>query len=203
MQNEEHLEIFWNWLNRNHDSNTDKLKKYCSHNHFKWDENVYNETVKLIANRILRKGALKNMSDSSIDDFFFISFKHNLTRDSKRSFFCKRDANINDHNGLSQAHENYLHNSITTEQKIINDLREDFSALRILEEVEQAFGNEVAHSFAMKYLQGKTYSEVIRKNKNVKDLKAKLLAAKAYIKEKLSRDQLEEEFSKFLEEMNN
>lgn len=203
MQNEQELEIFWNWLNRNHDSNTDKLKKYCSHNHFKWDENVYNETVKLIANRILRKGALKDMSDDGINDFFFISFKHNLTRDSKRSFFCKRDANINDHNGLSNAQECYLNSLIPIEEKLKSDMKEDFSAIRILEEIENKFGNEVAHAFALKFLNGKTYSETIKLCPNLKDCKKKLLDAKTYIRDNFSREKLDDEFNDFLEIMNN
>lgn len=202
MNNEKYLQEFFNWIEKNYYNQLDKMRRFCSHKKYNYSpeyiDEVFQETIKLVANRIIRKGKLKDMTTDGIDDFFFISFTNNLTRDSKRSFFCKRDGNINDDNGLNLAHESFLSSEKTQEEKINKDALEDFCAIRILEEVEAKYGNEVAHAFAQKYLNSETYSKVIRKNPEIQDLKKKLLTAKEYIKEKYSRKKLNEEFKQFM-----
>lgn len=197
----EPLNTFYNWLVKNHDEQKDKLKKYCSHKHYKWDEDLMQQTIWLVADNIIKKGGLQDMSEQGIDNFFFISFINNLSRKYSYSYNKKRDNNITDDNGLFSAHEEWLNNQQQVKQKIKNDMREDFCTIRILEEVENQYGNELAHVFAQKYLMGNTYSEVIRKNPNVKDLKKRLLEAKQYIKEKFSRDKLNKEFEQFLDDI--
>ena len=205
MNNEKFLQIFFQWIEQNYFAQLDKMRRFCSHKKYNYSpeyvEEVFQETIKLVANRIIRKGKLKKMDDEGIDDFFFISFTNNLTRDSKRSFFCKRDGNINDDNGLSQVHEDYVNSQYPTNMKILNDLKEDYMAMRVLEEVENKYGNEIAHAFCQKYLQGNTYSKVIKKNPAIQDLKKKLLTAKQHIKEHFNRKKLEQEFKQFLSEV--
>lgn len=205
MNNEKYLQIFFKWIKVNYDYQLEKMKKFCVNKRYNYSqdyvEEVFEETIKLIANRIIRKGKLKNMTTDGIDDFFFISFRNNLTRDSKRSFFCKRDGNINDDNGLNLAHESFLSSEKTPEEKIYKDTLEDFCTIRILEEIEKKYDSSLAHAFALKYLQGKTYSETIRLCPYVKDLKNRLLEAKTFIRNNFSREKLRSEFKEFMEEI--
>ena len=195
------LDIFYRWLENNYDAQLLKLKKYCSNKHLTWMDDIFSETIWLVSDNIIKKGGLTDMSDKGIDNFFFISFINNLSRHYSYSYHKKRDQNITDDNGLFYWWEEEKNKQITTEQKIKNDLQEDFSAMRILEIVEKKFGNELAHIFAQKYLHGNTYSQVIKKNPQVKDLKKRLLEAKKYIQDNLSRKKLREEFQDFLDEL--
>lgn len=201
MMNEEPLNTFYKWLEKTLDAQLLKLKKYCSHKHYIWDEDLLQQTIWLVADNIIKKGGLQDMSEQGLDNFFFVSFINNLSRKYSYSYNKKRDDNISDDNGLFSVHEEYLNNQQQVEEKIKNDMREDFCTIRILEEVENQYGNEISHIFAQKYLMGNTYSEVIRKNPNVKDLKKRLLEAKQYIKEKFSREKLNKEFEQFLDEI--
>ena len=195
------LDIFYEWLVKNYYAQLLKLKKYCSNKHYTWMDDIFSETIWLVSDNIIKKGGLTDMSDKGIDNFFFISFINNLSRHYSYSYNKKRDNNITDDCGLFSAHEEWLNNQQQVEQKIKNDMREDFCTIRILEEVENQYGNEISHIFAQKYLMGNTYSQVIKKNPQVKDLKKRLLEAKKYIKEKFSREKLNKEFEQFLDEI--
>ena len=197
----EPLNTFYNWLIKNHDEQKDKLKKYCSHKHYIWDDDIFQETIWLVSDNIIKKNGLSDMSDKGIENFFFISFRNNLCRKYAYNYLKKRDNNIYD-NKLLALYEEHLNKAVPTEQKIWDDLKEDFYVMRCLEEIEKEFGNAVAHCYAEKYLHQMTYSDVIKKNPHIKDLKKKLLEAKQYIREKYTRETLKEEFEKFIEETN-
>lgn len=70
MTNEEQLQLFYNFLEKNYTQLQKKYKQMCFLNHMTYDEDTLQDTVIKVADIILRKG-LKDESEKGIENYFF------------------------------------------------------------------------------------------------------------------------------------
>ena len=99
--------------------------------------------------------------------------------------------------GLTKQYEDYYngHNDSST-VKIMKDLKEDFSVLYLLRLVEDNFDSEHLYCFKMKFLYKLTYKQLQRQT-NIKNSRQKVIDVIHWLKDNLSKNEVEKAFDEF------
>lgn len=89
MENNEILENFKIYINKNYQSFKKKYKQFCFQNNYIFDIDVYHQAI-LNCLEHIQKSGLKDISEKGMDNYFFITFKNltfknfnNLTKNQK------------------------------------------------------------------------------------------------------------------------
>lgn len=183
---------FLSWAGKNYDYQKDKLQKWCSHNKYRFDEDIFSDTIIKVYD-IIQRNDIKDPSDKGFDDYFFIAFKNNLKREKE---YC-RTKNRMEITGLTKQYEDYYNNANDSSTvKIMKDLKEDFSVLYLLRLVEGNFDSEHLYCFKMKFLYKLTYKQLQRQT-NIKNSRQKVIDVIHWLKNNLTKDELEKAFELF------
>ena len=182
-------EIYFECLQQNHNNLRQICKDVCLKNKEQFSEDIFNDTVIQIYNIIQKKGQLDDMSCDGIMRYFVRSYVNNQHCELRYAYKKKRDLNITPEQ-FNEAHESSLSSK---QEKIIKDLREDFSVLYIMKMVELNFDAEHYHLYKLKTLCNKTYSQ-IHKMTGIKKSREKILEVMNWVRENLSREIIENEF---------
>lgn len=187
-----HEQLFLEWIGKNFDYQKTKLQKWCAHNKYVFDEDIFSDTIVKVHDIIKRNG-IKEPTDKNFDDYFFISYKNNV----KRNLQYSRVKNRVELPELNKNYEDYYneHNDSST-IKVLKDLRVDFNALYILRLVEDNFDAEHTYCFKMKYLYKLTYRELSQKTK-IKNSRQKCIDVIHWLKANLTKEQLDTAFELF------
>lgn len=175
----EKAKIFLNHINDNYQTLKDRFRRFCFDKSYKWDEDIFSNTILSCYETITKKG-LQDTSPLGIENYFFMSFKFNVMRDKLYSRNKARDRNVTDING---AYENYCNNNLkTAEEKIANDLFNDFAITYILKEVEKNFDVVSFYLYRLKSLTPKmTYKKLTTITK-FKSVRQKVCNVKRWVK---------------------
>lgn len=172
-----------------------KMMKLCSLTKQVFDEDVYSDTL-LKCYDTIRKQGLEDKSQKGCENYFFKSFMTNLKRDKQYARVSKKDFTPD----LMGAYEDYLMSTSTSvDDKIMNDLKEDFSILYCMTRAEENNDPEAFHLFNLKHLGHYTYKELKERVPNAKGIRQKVASVKRWMKENISRNELDEAFKQFLE----
>lgn len=183
---------YWKWLAEHYDEQKEKLTKYCHHKHMTFDEDIFSDTLTKVAEKIQKKG-IKDDTDKGFENYLFKSFKINTIRDKQYSRNAKRDDNQAEAvNELWESWYNEHHE--TEDEKLIRDLKKDFSILYLSDAVIQQFGEEICHLFLTKYYYQLTYKQLSEKYKNIPKLRDKLLEVKRYLQENVTKEDINQAF---------
>lgn len=184
---------FINYINGHYDELQCKYKAFCSLNNYKWDWDIFQDTILKCYEAISKKGKLNDTSSQGIENYFFIAFKLNVMREGQYARNQKRDLNI-DSDSINELYETwYNDNNTTSRHKLISDLFTDFSTLYIMTKVEENFPQEDFYLFKLKTLCSMTYKQIQDKTK-AKKVRQRIVDIKNWLKSNITKDIVKEAF---------
>ena len=194
--NEKLAQIYLEWVADHYDELQLHLKKFCSNQRYKWDEDVFAQTTLNVYERIQKKG-LDDETEQGFMNFTFISFKFNTIRASQYCSVKKRIEMEDD--ALHHQYEKY-YNTVneTADAKVMKDLKTDFSALYLAEKAEENCDVGNYHLWRMKIFMNLTYKQLAEKTGD-KQCRQKVLQVKNWLKEHISKKEIDDAFDEFLE----
>jgi hypothetical protein len=198
--NNEKLAIrYLEWVADHYDELQLHLKKFCSNQRYKWDEDVFAQTTLNVYERIQKKG-LDDETEQGFMNFTFISFKFNTIRASQYCSVKKRIEMEDD--ALHHQYEKY-YNTVneTADAKVMKDLKTDFSALYLAEKAEENCNPEYFRLWKMKMFLNLTYKQLAEKTGD-KQSRQKVLQVKNWLKEHVTKKEINDAFDEFLEKNN-
>ena len=159
-----------------------------------FDEDIFQSTILNCYNTIKLKG-LTDLTKQGMKNYLFKSFKMNTKREALYTRNTKRDNNISDSDAMSIYERNGLHDE-TTEDKIKNQLFNDYSVVYILHRVEENFDTISFYCFRLKWLIPKMTYQKLREITKVKDCKKRCIDIMKWLKENVDREDIMTEFEK-------
>ena len=191
-ENEIQAKKFLQWINDNYDAQKRKLQAFCHDKHYDWNEDIFQDCIIKIYNKIL-KSKLVDETDKGFEGYMFISFKINTLREAQYSRNSRRDANVTN---ITSRYEAFLNKKLTTEEKLEHDLKQDFSMLYILNSVEKQFDGESYYLFRLKIFNKYTYKDIAQKT-GIKNARQKVIDVMHWIKDNISKDDINNAFYLF------
>ena len=171
------------------------FKKFCSNQRYKWDEDIFCQTYLNVYERIQKKG-LEDITEQGFMNFTFISFKFNTIRASQ---YCSVKKKIDkDDDEINKMYEDYYNaNNSTSEVKVLKDLKEDFSALYIALKAEENCNSNAFYLWKTKNFLSLTYKQLQAKSGD-RQCRQKVLQVKNWIKENVTKEEINQAFENFL-----
>ena len=192
IDNSEQAAIFLQFANEHYDDYKKKWRKYLIDRQIDFDEDVFSETVLKVYDYINTNG-IKDDSDSGLANYWFKAFNINIKREKQYSRNINRDRNIDATEELSKE----INGEYELQLKIRRHVFEDWSIVYILRLVEDNFDSISFHCFRLYYILDKmTYSK-LREITKVPDSKKRVVTIKNWLKDNLTKQKMEKEFSKY------
>ena len=183
---------FLKFANDHYEDYKKKWAKYLYDRQVDFDEDVFSETVLKVYDYINTNG-IKDDSDSGLANYWFKSFNTNIKREKQYSRNVNRDKNIDATEELSKE----MNGEDELKLKIRRHVYEDWSIVYILRLVEDNFDSSSFHCCRLYYILDKmTYSK-LRDITKVPDSKKRVVTIKNWLKDNLTKQQMEKEFSKY------
>ena len=190
--NSEKAKRFLQFVNDNYNNLKKKWAKYLIDKQIDFDEDVYSDTILKVFDYINTNG-IKDDSDSGFANYFFRAFNINIKREKQYSRNVNRDKNIDATEELSKE----MNGEDELKLKIRRHVYEDWSIFYILRLVEDNFDSISFHCFRLYYILDKmTYSK-LREITKVPDSKKRVVTIKNWLKDNLTKQKMEKEFSKY------
>lgn len=182
---------FWmQTIGRYYEKYKGKFYKYARDNGYAPDEDLYNHTLLQCYESISRNG-LKDKSDQGCLNYFFMSWRTNINAIDP---YAKRLTDTED-DELTVLGEEATSTEITTEAKVKQQVFDDYATIYIMDIVEQHFDTITFNCFRLKYLgNGLTYQKLIELTK-VKDAKKRVVSVNRWLKENITRKDIEKAFA--------
>lgn len=193
-------EIFMNYIGENYKQLKKRFKAFCFDKSVPWSEDVFQTTIVRCYDAISKKGKLNDKSSYGIESFFFMAFKTNSIRELEYAYNKNRDSNF-DSTNISDAYEKYKEtNDIDAEEKVTNDLFNDFCIKTILDSVEENFELIDYRLFKIKTFSGYSYKKISDLT-HIRDCKNRIVKVKNWVKQNISRKDLEMLFDKYQQQI--
>ena len=190
--NSEKAKRFLQFVNDNYNNLKKKWAKYLIDKQIDFDEDVYSDTILKVFDYINTNG-IKDDSESGFANYFFRAFNINIKREKQYSRNVNRDKNIDATEELSKE----MNGEYELQLKIRRHIFEDWSIVYILRLVEDNFDSISFHCFRLYYILDKmTYSK-LREITKVPDSKKRVVTIKNWLKDNLTKQKMEKEFSKY------
>jgi hypothetical protein len=194
-------QLFINYINDNYDTLKNKYRKFCKEKDYKFDEDIFSDTILSCYSAIERKGGLDDTTNQGIENYFFRSFKQNLQREKQYCRVSKRDLNYSSDNIFELYEEWYNEHNSPERIKLLSDLWKDYLTLYILTKVEDNWDAEHFLLFRLKYLTPKmTYKKLQEKTK-AKKCRQKVVAVRNWVRENVSKEEVKKTFEKMYGEL--
>lgn len=183
---------FLQFVNDNYNNLKKKWAKYLIDKQIDFDEDVYSDTILKVYDYITKNG-INDTTDSGFANYFFRAFNTNIKREKQYSRNVNRDKNIDATEELSKE----MNGEDELKLKIRRHVYEDWSIFYILRLVEDNFDSISFHCFRLYYILDKiTYSK-LREITKVPDSKKRVVTIKNWLKDNLTKQKMEKEFSKY------
>lgn len=183
-------EYFMEVMGKHYEEYIGKMRKLCSNAGVEFDYDVFADTVIKIHERIERQGFLYNKTEQGCLNYFFRAFIMNMRREGQYAYRAKTS--------LSDEMGKYDGLNITSDEKVEKDLKEDFSVYYILNKAQENVDDESFHLFNLKFLGHYTYKE-LQQHTNAKAVRQKVSSVKRWIKENISKTEVEKAYEEFRE----
>lgn len=188
----EQAKRFLKFANEHYDDYKKKWAKYLYDKQVDFDEDVFSDTILKVYDYIEKNG-INDTTDSGLANYWFKSFNTNIKREKQYSRNVNRDKNIDATEELSKE----MNGEDELKLKIRRHVYEDWSIFYILRLVEDNFDSISFHCFRLYYILDKmTYSK-LREITKVPDSKKRVVTIKNWLKDNLTKQKMEKEFSKY------
>lgn len=195
--NESQAKRFLQFANDNYEDLKKKWRKYLYDRQIEFDEDVYSETILKVYDYISANG-IKDDSESGFANYFFRAFNINIKREKQYSRNLNRDKNID----ATEELDKEFNGDDELQLKIRRQVFDDWAVVYILRLVEDNFDNISFHCFRLYYILDKMTYQRLREITKVKDAKKRVVEIKNWLKEKITKKDLEKEFSKYYDASN-
>lgn len=182
--------IFINYINDHYEELYKRFKAFCLDKNYEFDEDIFQDTILKCYTLIKRKG-LEDISDKGIENYFFMSFKQNLQRETQYARNQKRDKNIVN---LQGANETYLNSLLTEREKLQADLYKDFATLYLLSKAEEHFDSEHFYLFRLKTFDKTMTYQKLQEKTGLKGVRQKVVDVKNWLKQNVKQSDVRNEF---------
>lgn len=183
---------FLQFVNEHYDDYKKKWAKYLYDKQVDFDEDVFSDTILKVYDYIEKNG-INDTTYYGLANYWFKSFNTNIKREKQYSRNVNRDKNIDATEELSKE----MNGEDELKLKIRRHVYEDWSIVYILRLVEDNFDSISFHCFRLYYILDKmTYSK-LREITKVPDSKKRVVTIKNWLKDNLTKQQMEKEFSKY------
>lgn len=192
-ENQADADLFMETIGKNYEA----LKVGCRANQLKsnkpWSEDAFQDTVVLCYETIQRRG-IRDKSDQGIRNYFFNALKMNVLHESVLPYNSRKvddEELVNNYDPLDERE---------CEQKVKEQLFNDFAVVRILELAEANCDPLSFYCYRLKFLMDKMpYQRLVNITK-IKSAKARVKSVIEWIKENVTEEELRKEFEeKYLE----
>lgn len=192
-ENQADADLFMETIGKNYET----LKVGCRANQLKankpWSEDAFQDTVVLCYETIQRRG-IRDKSDQGIRNYFFNALKMNVLHEAVLPYNSRKVDDEELVNNYDQLDEREC------EQKVKEQLFNDFAVVRILELAEANCDPLSFYCYRLKFLMDKMpYQRLVNITK-IKSAKARVKSVIEWIKENVTEEELRKEFEeKYLE----
>ena len=192
-ENQADADLFMATIGKNYEA----LKVGCRANQLKankpWSEDAFQDTVVLCYETIQRRG-IRDKSDQGIRNYFFNALKMNVLHEAVLPYNSRKvddEDLVNNYDPLDERE---------CEQKVKEQLFNDFAVVRILELAEANCDPLSFYCYRLKFLMDKMpYQRLVNITK-IKSAKARVKSVIEWIKENVTEEELRKEFEeKYLE----
>lgn len=189
-RNEQQAEKFLKWLNNNYTSQKQKLLAFCNDKKYKFDDDIFSDTYLKIYEKI-RASGINDDSEKGFENYLFMAFKQNLHREKLYARNLKRDEN---NANIAALNEMFLNQKLTQEEKLLSDLRKDFTTLYLMQKVEENFDAEHFYLFRLKTFTGMTYRQ-LHEHTGIKGARQKVVQVKNWLKANITKQEVDNVFN--------
>lgn len=190
--NESQATRFLQFVNDNYEDFKKKWRKYLYDRQIDFDDDVFSDTILKVYDYIKKHG-INDTTDSGMANYWFRAFNINIKREKQYSRNINRDSNIDAYEALDKE----TNGDDELKIKIRRQVFDDWSVVYILRLVEDNFDNISFHCFRLYYILDKMTYQRLREITKVKDSKKRVVTIKNWLKEKITKKDLEKEFSKY------
>ena len=190
--NSEQAANFLQFANDNYNDFKKKWRKYLIDRQIEFDDDVFSDTILKVYDYIKKHG-INDTTDSGMANYWFRSFNTNIKREKQYSRNINRDCNINAYESLDKE----TNGDYELQLKIRRQVFDDWSIVYILRLVENNFDQISFHCFRLYFVLDKMTYHKLREITKVKDAKKRVVTIKNWLKYKLTKKQLEKEFSAY------
>lgn len=169
-----------------------KWRKHMNDRCIVWDDDVFNDTILKVYDKILSNGIDDN-SENGMLNYLFKSFILNIKRDKQYSRNAYKDDNIDPSFELDKQ----FNGDDEMEMKIRRDVFDDWSVVYLLKLVEDNFDSISFYCFRLYYIIPKMTYESLRKITKIKDCKKRVITIKKWLRNNISEQELKERFNKY------
>ena len=120
-----------------------------------------------------------------------MAFKQNLHREKLYARNLKRDEN---NANIAALNEMYLNSKLTQQEKLLSDLKKDFSTLYLMHQVEENFDAEQFYLFRLKTFTNMTYKQLYEYT-GIKGARQKIVGIKNWLKENVTKEEVDKVFN--------
>jgi len=192
---------FIRYINDNYDAIKSSFEAFCRNKMYRWDEDIFQDTILKCYSTIERNGGLKDGSEKGMKDYFFRSFKQNLQREAQYSRNANRDWNVTE--VMPMYEDWYNANKISSVEKLKQDLWKDFSCLYIMHKVEEHFSPTHFNLFRLKYLiPNMTYKKLYETTK-VKGCRKMVVDVKQWVRDNVTKEEIKAAYNKLYGDITN
>lgn len=154
-----------------------------------FDRDIFQDTIIRCYNNIKAKQKMADESPHGMDCYFLKALYLNHIEKERYAWYKNRsDIDVNFAISSTGEYSDGIYS------KLLKDLKEDFSILYIMRQVEQHFDNEHFYLYRLKTLCEMTYKEICNKTK-IKGARNKILEVSQWIKENIKKEDVDNEFN--------
>ena len=186
-ENQADADLFMQTIGNNYEA----LKVGCRANQLKankpWSEDAFQDTVVLCYEAIQRRG-IRDKSDQGIRNYFFNAFKMNVLHEAVLPYNSRKvddEELVNNYDPLDEREG---------EQKVKEQLFNDFAVVRILELAEANCDPLSFYCYRLKFLMDKMPYHKLAQITKIKSAKARVKSVIEWIKENVTEEELRKEF---------
>lgn len=188
---EEQAEEFLNVVSRNYDFLKKTWTKYLKDKHKEFSDDIFQDTILSIYDLIKRNG-IQDDSEQGMLNYFFKAFNINIVREKQYSREAKKD-NTQD---VFEYLKPRVDDSDLEELKRIESYKQ-YVAYHTLLKAQENFDEVTFRCFRIYYLyKGMTY-EKLKVLTKVKDCKKRVLQVREWLKNNLSKEELNKQFNEW------
>lgn len=182
---------FLNVVAKNYDILKKTWAKHQAKKQREFDEDVFQDTILSIYDLIQRNG-IQDDTEQGYLNYFFKSFNINIVREKQYARESKRDKTLDVFDYLKP-----IIDDSDTEEIKKQEAYKQFLSYHTLKIAQEHFDAETFGCFRIYYLnKGMTY-EKLKNLTKVKDCKKKVLTVREWLKENISKEELNKEFNEW------
>lgn len=187
---EEQANDFMTWVSEHYTEQKGKLEKWAANRGQQYSEDIWHDAIMKVYDKILSSG-MNDPSPAGFDNYLFRTFTINTKREQQYARVRKR-ADVDEGTLFSK----YEQSLSSENEKIMNDLRLDFTIYYLLAKVRENFSTMDAHFAALKYVLGMKVKDIKAKYPNEKNVKQRLTTINKWCRDNVSREEVEKAFQR-------